>query len=243
MTVRGGSHVPPEASVLAFDTSGEVGSVAVGRGSEAARWSFDVVSRVVIEERLEQAARLVPAIDEALRVADVDRTQLVGIVVGEGPGSFTGVRVAAATAKGLVHALEIPLWAISSLAGAALAHDAGPVRYALFDARADRVYGACYGVGSARVIELVPPHAGTLRDVLAGEVPAGATFLGDGARRHRAAIEGAGYPVDPSPGGSSIAEGLLDYLGLRSGNAPRVDSSSWEPTYVRAWSAEPSWNA
>jgi tRNA threonylcarbamoyl adenosine modification protein YeaZ len=215
--------------------------VAVGspRGASGA----EILSSVLIEERLEQAARLVPAIDEALRAAGVARTSLAGVLVGEGPGSFTGVRVAAATAKGLAHALELPLRAVSSLAAAALAHDAGPVRYVLFDARGDRVYGACYGVGSAGVRELVPPHPGTLRDALAGDVPAGAVFVGDGARRHRAAIEGAGYPVGPGVGARSLAEGLLGWLALSPEASPVSDASAWEPSYVRASSAEPRWSA
>jgi tRNA threonylcarbamoyl adenosine modification protein YeaZ len=229
------------AIYLAFDTSGACGSVAVGSpvgGSEP-----EVLATVLIEERLEQAARLVPAIDEALRTAGVTRTSLDGILVGEGPGSFTGVRVAAATAKGLAHVLGLPLWAISSLAAVALAHDAGPVRYVLFDARGDRVYGACYGVGSAGVQELVAPHPGTLRDVLAADVPAGAVFVGDGARRHRAAIEGAGYAVDSGAEARSPAEGLLGWLALTTAAPPVADASSWEPRYVRASSAEPQWSA
>jgi tRNA threonylcarbamoyladenosine biosynthesis protein TsaB len=218
------------APFVAIDTSGAEGSVAVARGAE-------VLARRVIGERMEQAARLVPALDEALAAARVDRSEIGGLVVGEGPGSFTGVRVAAATAKGLAHALGIPLRAISSLAAAALANDVGHVRYALFDARADRVYGACYGVGAGGVQCLVPPHGGTLRDVLAGDVPPGSVFVGDGALRHRAAIEGAGFPV-ASPGRSAtLAEGLVRYLALEPGLAPVADLRSWEPAYVRPSSA------
>ncbi|HUG36360.1 MAG TPA: tRNA (adenosine(37)-N6)-threonylcarbamoyltransferase complex dimerization subunit type 1 TsaB [Candidatus Limnocylindrales bacterium] len=227
---------PAGAPWLAFDTSGAQGSVALGRVSAE---GLEVLSHVAIEERMEQAARLVPAIDEALRAAGIERTGLAGIAVGEGPGSFTGVRVAAATAKGLTHALELPLRAVSSLAAAALAHDAGGVRYVLFDARADRVYGACYGVGRAGLQELAPPHPGTLRDVLAGDLPAGVVFVGDGALRHRAVIEAAGYPVDPGDGTASLAVGLLRYVALDPGGAPVADLSSWEPAYVRATRAEP----
>ena len=221
---------------LAFDTSGPEGSVAVGRVSGT---ELEILSHVAIPDRMEQAARLVPAIDEALRAAGSVRRGLAGIVVGEGPGSFTGVRVAAATAKGLAHALELPLRAVSSLAAAALAHEAGAVRYVLFDARGDRVYGACYGVGRAGARELVPPHPGTLRDVLASDLPAGVVFVGDGALRHAAAIEAAGYPVDAGGGTHSSATGLLRYLALEPDGAPVVDLSSWEPAYVRATSAEP----
>ena len=225
---------------LAFDTSGSDGSVAVGRASGA---DLRILSHVEIRDRMEQAARLVPSIDEALRAAGVEPSGLAGIAVGEGPGSFTGVRVAAATAKGLAHALELPLRAVSSLAAAALAreggHEGGSVRYVLFDARGDRVYGACYGVGRAGVQELVPPHPGALGDVLAGDLPPGAVFMGDGARRHRSRIEAAGYPVDAGEGTASLAVGLLRYLVLDPDGAPVADLSSWEPAYVRATSAEP----
>ena len=220
---------------VAFDTSALVGSVAVGVG-------LRVLARRSLEERREHAARLVPTIDRALADCGVDRTALGGIVVGEGPGSFTGVRVAAATAKGLAHALDLALWAFPSLAAAALAEDVGPIRYALFDARSDRVYGACYGVGSSTVEDLVDPHGGTLRDTLRGDVPAGAVFVGDAARRHRAAIEGAGFEVGPGPI-RSLAEGLLHLLALRPGASPVAELAAWEPRYVRGASAERGWIA
>ncbi len=225
-----------ESRYLALDTSGPVGSVAVSRGA-------NVLARIALTARSEHASGLVPAIDRALAEAGVGRRELQGVVVGEGPGSFTGVRVAAATAKGLVHALSVPLWAISSLAAAALAHDVGAIRYVLFDARSDRVYGACYGVGRTGVQTLVPPHAGTLRDALDGNVPGGAVFVGDAARRHCAAIEGAGFKVAPEEREVSLADGLLRYLALNPGALPVSRVDIWEPRYVRASSAERLWTA
>lgn len=219
--------------IVAFDTSGPVGSVVVAAGPE-------VLAREVLAQRGAHAAALLPAIDDVLEEAGVDRDELRGVVVGEGPGSFTGVRVAAATAKGLGHALGIPVWAVSSLAAAALASSQGPLRYALFDARGERVYGACYGVGSASFEEMVPPHAGELRDVLDGDVPAGAVFLGDGAVRHRGVIEGAGFVVAEPDEVLTLADGLVEYV-ARAGAAPVADLASWEPEYVRASSAERLW--
>lgn len=220
-------------TLLALDTSGPFGSVAVGVGP-------GILSRVTLAEPREHASGLIPAIDDALSAAAVARGELDGVVVGEGPGSFTGVRVAAATAKGLAHALGVPLWAVSSLSAAALASDAGPVRYVLFDARADRVYGACYGIGTAGVRELVAPHGGTLRDALAGEVPPGAVFVGDAADRHRAAIEAAGFPVEAGQR-DLLAVGLLRYLSLHVTTPSVPDPSGWEPAYVRPSSAERLW--
>lgn len=220
--------------LLALDTSGPLGSVAVAKGQM-------VLSMVALTERREHASGLIPAIEEALRAAAVSRGDVAGVVVGEGPGSFTGVRVAAATAKGLAHALGLPLWAVSSLSGTALASESGPVRYVLFDARGDRVYGACYGIGAAGVQEIVAPHGGTLRDALAGDVPAGAVFLGDGAYRHRAAIEAAGFPVERDQG-DAVALGLLRHLWYHPATPPVSDPRAWEPAYIRASSAERLWH-
>jgi tRNA threonylcarbamoyladenosine biosynthesis protein TsaB len=226
-----------------------VGSVAVGRAGVAPR------SRILLEERRQHAARLVPAVDEALEEAGVSMGELAGVVVGQGPGSFTGVRVAAATAKGLAHALRVPLWPVSSLAAAAVGpawdgdgdgavgregEGAGAVRYVLFDARGDRIYAACYRVGLSSVEALVPPRAGTLGTILAPPPPAGAVFAGTGARRHRERIAAAGFPVAPDPCGDPGAAGLLRWLGLDPGAAPADDPGLWEPTYLRPGSARPT---
>lgn len=221
--------------ILAFDTSGPVGSVAVSAGGE-------VLARAVMVRQAGHASALIPTIENVLGDAGVDRDELTALVVGEGPGSFTGVRVAAATAKGISRALGTALWPVSSLAAAAMAVDHGAVRYALFDARAERVYGACFGVGGARVDTMIPPHAGGLRDVLDSEVPPGAVFVGDAADRHRAVIEGAGYSVVSPAHGITLADGLIRYWAARpEGLAPAADPGMWEPEYVRASSAERLW--
>jgi len=219
---------------LALDTSGPVGSVAVCSG-------VDVLARDLMVRRAEHASGLIPTIDRVLEESGVERAEVEGVLVGEGPGSFTGVRVAAATAKGLSRGLSVPLWAISSLAAAAMAVDEGAVRYALFDARAERVYGACYGVGGARVQTLVAPHAGELRDVLAGDVPPGAVFVGEASEKHRGAIEGAGFAVMAPVDDVSLADGLVRFMAVHPEFEPVDHVDSWEPRYVRASSAERLW--
>lgn len=227
----------PSSFYLALDTSGSSAFVALGQGG-----------RVLADRRLDgkgqHASRLLSAVDRVLADAGVGPGDLAGVVVGEGPGSFTGVRVAAATAKGLARGRGVPLWGISSLAAGAVA-DLGVaghgVRYVLFDARGDRVYGACYGVGRHGVETLLPPHAGELRSLLAGDVPEGASFAGDGAERHRHAIEGAGFPVLPPPMGEPTAAALLYFLTLHPDTPPVADLGTWEPRYVKASSAEREW--
>ena len=229
---------------LALDTSTPRGSVCVGVGSR-------VVAHRVIEGQGSHSSDLIPTIGAVLLEARADLSALAGVVVGAGPGSFTGVRVAAATAKGLAHALDIPLWAVSSLEAAAAAMDEGghraPLsdeerawpRYVLFDARSDRVYGACYRPTGSEFEVLVPPHSTTIGAVLSEGVPF-SVFLGDGAQRHADEIRGAGFSLLPAPFGVPTAAGLLRVVADSPACEPVEEVARWQPDYLRPSSAQRS---
>lgn len=234
--------------VLAMDTSTRLGSVAVAKDGE-------VLGRARLRQQGTHASHIVLQVSEALDEAGVDRHEIQAVIVGAGPGSFTGVRVAGATAKGLAHVWGCPLWAFSSLAAGAasvgLANaygvDVPPVplnelersvgRYVLFDARADRVYAACYLPTDAGLDVLVAPHATTIGDLLAGESPV-AIFAGDGAVRHADEIRGAGFSVLPDPNGLPTADGLIHLWATEAEAAPVADAAAWSPDYLRATGAE-----
>jgi tRNA threonylcarbamoyl adenosine modification protein YeaZ len=245
--VRAGD-LPGDALVLAFDTSTPVGSVAVARGHE-------VVARGLLLRRGEHASQLLPRIADLLLDGEVEREELQGVVVGRGPGSFTGVRIAAATARGLSSALGIPLWTISSLAGAAasvraripdaVAREPGfhfvelpegaeewP-RCVLFDARGERVYAGCYRFAQGAMEVLLAPRADTLSGILARELPDQVVFCGDGALRHGPALEELGQLVLPFPAGLPTGEGLLEVLRLIPEALSEPRGSRWEPEYLR----------
>ena len=244
-----GDSGSPRRLLLAFDTSTPLGSVAVSAGTS-------ILARRSLRKQGAHSSDLVPAIHGVLEEGGVGLEELSGVVVGAGPGSFTGVRVAAATAKGLVGALDIPLWAVSSLEAGAAAVGAPCVslsdrpriqlttdelawpRYVLFDARADRVYAACYDATDEGLQELVPPHCTTIQEVLSG-IPRGHTlFGGDGADRHAYEIRGAGFTVLPPPLGMPTAAGLLAVVGNRSERTPVGNVARWTPRYLRPSSAE-----
>ena len=227
-----------DALYLALETSGPVGSVAVAAGAR-------VLARALLDSQVRCAADLIPRIGATLDKAGVGRGDLAGVVVGGGPGSFTGVRVAAATGKGIAHALDLPMWAFSSLEAGAVAEQVPPqappadcLRYVLFDARGDRVYAACYRVGADAVEERVAPHATRIGALLASESRPLAAFVGDGAARHEALLRMEGYRVLPPPAGVPTADGLLHLLALRPGSAPVGRADRWEPEYVKGSSAE-----
>ena len=108
------------------------------------------------------ATHLVPALEELMRAAGADRSDLAGLGVVVGPGSFTGLRVGLASAEGLCQALGIPAHGMDSLT--ALAHcSAGEGEgVALLDARRSQVYAARFlrrGGGVTRLggIRCAPP--------------------------------------------------------------------------------------
>jgi len=223
-----------DSFLLAFDTSTPLGSVAVSAGTE-------VLARAELKKQGAHSSELLPKIRETLDEGGVDLSEVSGLVVGAGPGSFTGVRVAAATAKGLAQALEVPLWPISSLEAGAAAVDAPWVpllpRYVLFDARSDRVYAACYLPTERGLEELIAPHSTTIGEILLGGAPM-SVFVGDGAARHADEIRGAGFTVLASPLGMPTADGLLTVFGSQPTRAPLDDIARWEPDYLRPSSAE-----
>jgi len=239
---------PIRGFYLAFDTSTSIGSVALGNSTE-------VLARSSLRKENSHSSDLVPKIYDTLEEGGVSLEELSGLIVGLGPGSFTGVRVAAATAKGLARALNVPLWGISSLeAGAAAvdkvfypfpngirqelsADELSWPRYVLFDARGDRVYAACYLPTEQGLKELISPCATTIKEILSSRVPF-SIFGGDGADRHADKIRGAGFPVFPSPLGMPTADGLLTVFRNQPELIPITDISRWEPEYLRLSSAE-----
>jgi tRNA threonylcarbamoyladenosine biosynthesis protein TsaB len=101
-------HLPHVSTVLAFDCSVTGQGVAVVRDG--------TVLACLREEGRDQAARLLPAIGLALREARVTRRAVELVAVSTGPGSFTGVRVGLAAARGLAIGLGVPLAGISTTA-------------------------------------------------------------------------------------------------------------------------------
>lgn len=105
--------------VLAMDGSTRVSSTALLRvgGQAAARW--DVVARRTDVDERGQARVLLRLVDEMLEEVGAEPSDLGTIVVGVGPGTFTGVRIAVATARGLALGLAVPVLGVSTLSALA----------------------------------------------------------------------------------------------------------------------------
>jgi tRNA threonylcarbamoyladenosine biosynthesis protein TsaB len=252
--------------ILAMDTAAREGSAALAAPLGGEKHQLEVLARVTLRKEEEHASLLIPRINGLMEEIGADREEISGVVVGAGPGSFTGVRVGAATAKGFARALNLPLWAFSSLAAAAVedgstrglgGHSAWSLsdsdgvltsdfetlrpRGVLFDARGDRVYAGAYVLGERGLDTILPPQAATLSEILDGIFPEGVLLMGDGAVRHRVLLEGHGFSVLPPPFGQPTADGLIRLLALNPETPPLEDPGRWEPEYLRASGAERMW--
>jgi tRNA threonylcarbamoyladenosine biosynthesis protein TsaB len=217
--------------VLAIDSSARNAYVAVEADGALA-------AEETVSASANASSALLPAVDRAVRAARLAPTDLTAVVVGGGPGSFTGLRIAAATAKGMVRALGVRLYAYSGLLAAAAAHRDGdrPV-CALFDARNREVFAGCWRFG-ARVEEVLGVTAASIDDVVERLRGLPVRFTGEGAALHRALLQDA-FGHDAVAGEERSPAGGLLWLARVAPEAGRVeDPAAWEPDYVRAAGVE-----
>jgi len=224
---------------LAIDTATDVASVAVGSAEHIAAVRS-------IHGARQHAAQIVSLIQQVLAVAKLRLGQITGIIVGDGPGSFTGLRIGWAAAKGIAHDGELPLVAIPSLLGAAHAahgETAGPV-VACFDALRGQVFGAMYEFAAGRVETLLPPGVFTLAE-LARVAPARPVLaLGDGAERYRdEVVSWIGRPPVDLETLPPIAESLLRLTSYEGARRELDDTDTAEPEYGRPAEAQVKWEA
>jgi tRNA threonylcarbamoyladenosine biosynthesis protein TsaB len=157
--------------ILAFDTATDVATSAL------------VDSGAIRGERVSRASTLLEDLDVLLHDAGVTPADVDALVVGTGPGSFTGTRIGLAVARGLALALDLPAAGVSTL-----------------DALAAAAAGVLPVVDARRGEVFVPGPRAVAPDGLGASV-CGVTCVGDGARRYRIVLERAGavVPPDASP--------------------------------------------
>lgn len=216
--------------------------LAIDSSTRAAYVAVEVDGRPVAEETVSAQANassaLLPAVDRAVRAAGLAPADLAAVVVGGGPGSFTGLRIAAATAKGIVRALGVPLYAYSGLLAAAAAHREEGTVCALFDARNREVFAGCWRFGDGAVEEVLGVSAAGIDDVVERLRGRSVRFVGEGAELHRALLEEAFGPGAVPGEERSAAAGLLWLARTVPGLGRVADAAAWEPDYVRAAGVE-----
>ena len=221
---------------LALETATDRASVAIGDSAEDA-----------VEESLSGARRhagaLLPMIETVLRRRGVTLDQVSGLVVSDGPGSFTGLRVGATVGKALARARGLPLWTAPSLIvrAAGVAGAGEPLVLAVSDALRGDVYAAAVRFRPGRVhVELAPgvwrPEAlaglDLVPDALVGEAPPAAAAVLE---------RWAGVEMIGPPEGAPHAARLIGLVAAPGGAREVEDAPGWEPVYGRPAEAQARW--
>jgi tRNA threonylcarbamoyladenosine biosynthesis protein TsaB len=215
--------------ILALDTTQEYCSVALM-----------IDDRIIYREELTPRTHtnlILPQVESVLDEADTPLRQLDAIAFGRGPGSFTGLRIAAGVAQGLALGADLPVIAVSSLAAMAQGvyreqHDAMHI-CAAFDARIGEIYWGCYQLTGGIMSPVTEEAVDTPEDLY---LPGSNQWLAIGAgwaaypvlqQLHHQRL--AGLIIDSAP----LARDIIPIATSMLKNGEAVDAAQAIPVYLR----------
>lgn len=208
---------------LALDTATDQASVAVGGPGWCAAEEQIVGAR-------RHAVALLPTIQAVLASAGTTLAAVEGVILADGPGSFTGLRVGAAVAKALVRGRPVRLWSAASLL--AVARQAGEDEegtiLAVSDALRGDLYAAAYRFRPGVIETILRPTVVPVAKVME-RVPSPVQIVGPAAALLGGAVS---WPR---------ASALLALIGVAGGACAVADPASWEPVYGRPAEAQVQW--
>jgi tRNA threonylcarbamoyladenosine biosynthesis protein TsaB len=214
--------------VLGVDTSTDFLSVAL---CDDAR----TLAEATFDAGRTHAEKIMDTVDEVLARAGVPMRDIGLLAVTRGPGSFTGIRIAAATMKGLAVGLNKPLIGVSTLSAMArLAPESARHALPLLDARIHEVYGAIFRREGDRWIAETPESVGPIEKI-AALAPADCMLFGEGAQHYAERLHAAAphLRVLPTEAGrlSAVAVAQEALAAFRAGDPG--DPGAVRPVYLR----------
>jgi len=218
-----------ESFILAIETSTQVGSVALFKENI-------LLGHLEYHQNKAHARLLMPMIQTLLADLEIPRSQLKAIGVSKGPGSYTGLRVGVATAKGLAMSLNIPLLAMDALAALSwqvkdLARLLDAHICPMIDARRMEVYTTFF---DKDLNQLRPIHAQIVEEYTFDTIlkERKIFFVGDGVAKCRPLLNRYANAL-PLPGIIASAKGMGDTLYKNYNSQTWVDLERFEPFYLK----------
>jgi tRNA threonylcarbamoyladenosine biosynthesis protein TsaB len=219
--------------ILSLETAAGCGSVALTRGGAQ---NGRLIAEAAVHAETSHSRQLLSSVEWVMQAAGVSWNDLDAVAVSIGPGSFTGLRIGLAAAKGIVFAAGKPLIAVPTLDAVALSCPLldCPL-WCVMDARKQEVYAACYGADRQQtsVAEAIRP------ELLAAKIRPPAVVAGPGLTAYHqlfAHLEGVQL-IPPALSSLSAAKiGLIAAERLERGEIS--DPASAVPLYVRPSEAE-----
>ncbi len=213
--------------LLHIDTSNQPLSVAITEGNE-------VLAEFNSGMRINHSITMMSQIESLLEYTKLEMKDIEGIVVAKGPGSYTGLRIGVTAAKTLAYTLNIPLYAVSSLAAiAATVRMHEFLLVPVIDARRNHVYAGIYRYKGVK-LELVEDDTYISIDDLnqkLKEQHLPYLFIGMDAEKLAEQLKGPSYYCIPR---SAEMRRLINESYL-------VNAHTFEPTYLRISEAERNW--
>lgn len=230
--------------VLAVDSSGLVATVAIveENGPEAR-----TVAEYTTNFKKTHSQTLLPMLDEIVKMTEIDLNTIDAIAVSGGPGSFTGLRIGSATAKGLGLALGKPLIHVPTVDG--LAYNfcyTDQIVCPIMDARRGQVYTGIYRFENDKMIVLEAQMAVGIEELaekLCQYEDCGVIFLGDGVPVHRERLEKelmSGRKISFAPAHMNAQRAAtIGALGMQYFKEGKTETAAeHRPDYLRVSQAE-----
>lgn len=223
--------------VLAMDSSGLVASVALVEDG-------NLIAEYTVNYKKTHSQTLLPMMDEIVKMTDTDLKTVDGIVVAKGPGSFTGLRIGLATAKGLALTLDKPIVGVPTVEGLAMnLYGTGSLICPLMDARRNQVYTGIYRFEGSELVVVKEQIAIAIEDIIEALNLIGqdVVFLGDGVDVYRSIIEDkikVSFSFAPAHLNKQRA-GAVGVRGLQYLSEGLVENADdFSPEYLRVSQAE-----
>ena len=227
--------------LIALDSSGLVASVAVLEDD-------NFIAEYTIQYKKTHSQTLLCMLDEVKKMTELDLSTIDAIAIASGPGSFTGLRIGSATAKGLGLALNIPIIEVPTVEGMAYRmYGTGDIVCPMMDARRNEVYTGLFAFHASKPYDemetVLPQCAIPVAELIAQCNALGrrVVFLGDGVPVYKGMLEqGLTVPYGFAPPHlnrqSALAVGSLGMRYYEQGKYVTADQHA--PDYLRLSQAE-----
>ncbi len=223
--------------ILALETSAGCGSVAITRGDAT---FGKVLAEALAQPEITHSRRLLGSVEWAMQISGVDWSDLDGIAVSLGPGSFTGLRIGLAAAKGMAMAADLPLLGVETMQAMALPFvGLDKTLWCIVDARKQEVYAAPFSLFDALPRKLADTIAIKPQELVAKLASEPCFLLGSGVQEYKDIFSSAEKSIILAPSLSMSRAAAIGFLG--AGNLDRadiMDQASAAPLYVRPSDAE-----
>lgn len=223
--------------ILAIDSSGLVASIAIMSDDK-------LIAEYTINYKKTHSQTLLPMIDEIVKMLGMELSEIDAIAIAKGPGSFTGLRIGSATAKGLGLVLKKPIISIPTVDGLAYnLFGTDKIICPLMDAKRNQVYTGLYEFVNGEFQVISKQKAVALEEIIEeiNKLGRDVIYLGDGVTSYKELImskTSVNFDFAPSHLTNQRAGAIASLAAIYYQNGITETSNMHKPTYLRLSQAE-----